>query len=114
MIAVNHLMIKEATAPVTPTEYFYNAKCDAIAVEVSGDFSSASVIVEGRLDANSENWTPLALSHVSDYTGTENGEITKAGIYELGGEAVQYFRARLASVSGGAVTVFCRMLTTGV
>ena len=114
MIAINHLFIKNATAPVTPSEYYYNAKADVIAIEVSGTFTSASLIAEGKVDVNASEWTPLAVINLSDYTLIENGEITTSGIYEAGIEGIQYFRVRLASISGGALTAFCRAVTTGV
>lgn len=114
MIAINHLFIKDATAPVTPAEYYYNAKADVIAIEVSGTFASASLIAEGKVDKNAPDWTPLAVINLSDYTLISDGEITMPGIYEVGAEGIQYFRVRLAAVSGGALTAFCRAVTTGV
>ena len=111
----NIVFFKDATSAGVSEYYYRNYNSEIISVEISGGFTSCNIVFEGLVDLeNGEIWTPLAGINLSDYSITENGVATKAGIYEVAIEGVQKFRVRIAEVSGGNVTVFGRVIKTGV
>lgn len=108
----NFIFYKDAVAPGLPKEAFNNISSEIIAVEISGDFSDGVFVFEGKTNLNSSEYTPLAAVNLTDFSVSST--VSKKGIYEIGIEGVQVFRVRIESISGGAATIFGRVLKTGV
>lgn len=112
---INYVFAKGATSPDDPepkicSKPYVNNSCDAIAVEISGSFTSASVAFEGKADLNAPEYTSLSGVNLTtfDLTTTATGK----GIWEIGVEGIQVFRARVVSVSGGDITVLGRCVAS--
>ena len=83
-----------------------NSTCDLLSVQVDGTFSSATVKVQGKTDANASDWTNIAIFNKSTLDLTEGSDgITAKGIYEANIAGVVFVRVNVTSVSGGNVTV---------
>lgn len=108
----NFIFYKDATSPGLPKEDFNNISSEIIAVEISGDFTEGRFVFEGKTNLNTVNYTPLAAINLTDFSVAS--EVSNKGIYEIGIEGVQVFRVRIESISGGAATIFGRVLKTGV
>lgn len=108
----DYAFAKNITAEYTPNKPYYNVNSDVMSVEISGTFTSGEFVFEGKLDANSEDYTPLAAIDLSNLS-VVRGIATKAGIYELGIEGIREFRVRVQSVSGGYVNIIGRVVNMG-
>lgn len=115
MIAQENIVFFDKASSAKESDFTYrNYNSEIIAIEISGEFSSGSIVFEGKTDLNAASWTPIAGILLSDYSITPNGVATQPGIYEVAIEGVQLFRVRIAEIGGGAVTVFGRVIKTGV
>ena len=80
-------------------EEYCNILSDVCSLDVSGDFSG-EIIIEGKLDKNGDNYTPLVGIDLSSFSLVKS--ISKKGIYEFSVEGVQYVRVNIKSISGTA------------
>lgn len=109
VIQSNCKFAKNINAP-TVSKVFPNAEGDILAVQVSGDFSSGIVHIEGRSDPSGD-WVSLAGVSLGDLAIARGG-ITKPGMYEIGVVGVREIRANIESVSGGKMSVFGQIIST--
>lgn len=87
-----------------------NAQGDVCALTISGDFTEAEVVFEGRSDASTQ-FFPLGGFNTADFS-RETGSYTKAGIYEIDVVGMRQVRVRIISVSGGTITVVAQLIST--
>lgn len=102
----NMMMINAATSATTSSA-FVNNSCDVLGLQVTGTFTSATVYVQGIVNADSNTWVNLAVLDLNSFGLTENG-ITAKGVYEAGIEGVLQVRINVSAVSGGNVSVYCK------
>lgn len=88
---------------VRASDVYDNYRYSLAVLQVSGNFSGASVIVEGRVDREAD-WETLAAMNMSD-TAMVLYEITRVGIYEVSIDGIAQIRLRLAALGGGTITV---------
>ena len=98
------LLIDKATA-ATISSVFVNSSCDILGLQVSGTFTSATIKVQGVVDADSTDWVNLAVLNLGDFA-VETSGITAKGIYEVGIESMNKVRVNVTAVSGGNVSVY--------
>lgn len=99
--AANLTFLSSAVGQRT-SEVFDNDKYSLAVLQVTGVFTGAWIVVEGRADRNGP-WETLGGINVSDTT--EADVITNVGIYEYGIDGIAQIRVRLAALGGGSVTV---------
>ena len=100
---------KKITEPFESKDYS-NSIGDVMTIEVGGTFSDASIVIEGKADFTSEEYTPFTSLDLMVYDVHE--KITAPGIYEIAIEGIQFIRARVESVSGGYVTILGRAVNS--
>lgn len=96
-------MIEGAIAPAI-SNVFVNNKCSVCTLQITGTFTSATVVVEGIVDVSSGAWTTLATFNLSDLSMRSDGMEEKS-IYQVGIEGILRIRANVTAVSGGNITV---------
>ena len=109
-IQANYTAISGATAATVSPE-FANNSCDVCSVQVTGTFTSATLHVQGIVNAESAVWVNLAVLSLTDYTLSTTG-IGAAGIFECGVEGISRVRFNLSAVSGGNITVQAQFANT--
>lgn len=85
----------------TESAVFENTRFTVASVQISGAFTSASVLLEGRTSPSGP-WVPLAVSPADD-PDDRRAEMVSAGIYEASVEGVNELRIRAVSVEGGLI-----------
>lgn len=105
-------LISEATAAAT-SEDIINHKSDVCVFAITGTFTSAEIVIEGKQDLASSTYFPLGGVNTKDFS-LAAGTYTSAGLYEIDITGINAIRARVVSVSGGNVTVTARLIGTGV
>ena len=90
-----------AASGAAESEIFENTRFVIASVQISGAFTAASVVLEGRTSPSGP-WVALAVNPVDD-PDARSAEMTSAGIYEVSVEGVNQLRIRVVSVTGGTV-----------
>lgn len=97
-------MINSASSATTSSTY-NNEVYYLATLQVIGSFTSAKIVLEGRCNS-SGSWVALAFVDLEDEALIDGATgITAKGIYSVGIAGINEFRVRVASVSGGNVTV---------
>lgn len=97
-----------------PDRPYANSRSDSITVEISGTFSGANVVFEGKADSEGTTWFPLPAIYWSGGEPEIVTAATAAGDYAiLGVEGMKVFRARLTALSSGAITIKGNCVSTG-
>lgn len=97
-------MISGASSATTSSTYS-NEVYYLATLQVIGTFTSAKIYLEGRCNS-SGSWVSLAFIDLEDETLIDGATgITAKGIYSVGIAGINEFRVRVASISGGNVTV---------
>lgn len=108
---IAELKITETTSAVT-SGVFTNNNCDLCTVQVYGTATSMKVQIQGKTDADGD-WTNVASFNVSDLSLKDgNDGMTAAGIYSVGIAGITQVRVKVASVSGGNVSVTAKFADT--
>jgi len=92
-----------AASGAAESEIFENTRFTIASVQVSGAFTAASVVLEGRTSPSGP-WVALAVNPVDD-PEARSAEMVSAGIYDASIEGVNQLRVRVVSVTGGSVDV---------
>ena len=105
----NFYALKDTTAPMesAPTT---NIQAETLTVQVEGTGNGISLQLLGCSDLKSDEYHVMT-GFTSDFNITS--EMTENGIYTFPVDGMGRFKFNLTAISGGSVTVFCRM-TTGV
>lgn len=106
----NFLFLDKVIGSVTSNAYL-NSNAESATLQISGDFTSGSFVVEGKTDSESTAWETLAGINLSDFS-VSGSSITEKGIYQFGVDGIRQIRVRSVSVSGGTATVVGRMART--
>ena len=109
IIQSNINFVKDIDTP-TVSKPSFNHNSDTLSIQVSGDFTSGLIHIEGRMN-KAGNWVSLAGINLNDFNAVRNG-ITKAGLYEFSVVSVRELRARVEAISGGKVSVFGSIIST--
>lgn len=112
VIRNNVKLISEATSATTSKDII-NQKSDVCVLGITGTFTSAEVVVEGKQDTASSTYFPLGGVNTKDFS-LAAGTYTSAGIYEIDIIGVKALRARVVSVTGGNISVSAQLVGTGV
>lgn len=96
-------MIEGATAPAI-SNVFVNNACAVCTLQITGTFTTATVLVEGIINVASNQWVTLAAFNLSDLSLEKDGA-DKAGIYQVGIEGILRVRMNVTEVSGGDITI---------
>lgn len=103
MIIQNKATFFEEAVTSQTSKIYKNSHADVLDLQVDGDFTAATVVVEGRLTP-ANDWVRLAGINLSDFSVAANG-LTKAGIYEFSVLGTREIRARVDNING-KVSVF--------
>lgn len=96
-------VFREAVATGTSDEY-ENKKAETLTIQISGTFTTATVVVEGFIDTE---YCGLAVINLKDYSLVENGEMTAKGQYATDISGMEKYRFKITALSGGNVNVVC-------
>ena len=110
MDILNNFYAFEGASEAAESEPTTNVKAETLTVQVEGTATSMSLEVLGCSDLKSDEYHVLT-GFTSDFNLTS--EMTANGIYTFPVDGLGRFKLNLTSVSGGEVTVFCRMTTGG-
>lgn len=110
MNILNNFYAFEGASGAAESEPTTNVKAETLTVQVEGSATSMSLQVLGCSDLKSNEYHVLT-GFTSDFNLTS--EMTTNGLYTFPVEGMGRFKFNLTSVSGGEVTVFCRMTTGG-
>ena len=110
MQILNNFYAFEGASEAAESEPTTNVKAETLTVQIEGSATSMSLKVLGCSDLRSDEYQVLP-GVTSDFSLTS--EMTANGLYTVPVEGMGRFKFDLASVSGGEVTVFCRMTTGG-
>ena len=110
MHILNNFYALQGESNATESETTTNVKAETLTVQVEGTATSMSLEVLGCSDLKSDEYHVLT-GFTSDFNLTS--EMTANGIYTFPVDGLGRFKFNLTSVSGGEVTVFCRMTTGG-
>lgn len=105
-IPANITMIDGATEEAI-SNVFVNNNCGAVALQITGSYTSATVLVEGIVNLNSNSWVSLGAIELSEFAPDSNG-LTEKSIYQVGIEGIPRVRIHVTNVSGGDITVVCQ------
>lgn len=97
-------MISGATSPAVSNVYVNN-KSEYLTLQVTGTFSSATVLVEGLVDVDTAAWTTLAVFNLTDLSLLDGSGVGDKGIYRVKISGILRVRINLTAVSGGNITV---------
>lgn len=100
---LNLTFLQSASGKFT-SDVFDNYHYSLAVLQVTGSFTGAVIVVEGRVQVSDGPWVALGAWDTRDFT-TEINEITSSGIYEVPIDGVTQLRLRIASLAGGSVTV---------
>lgn len=109
VIQDNIKFAREETAPGL-SNTFFNGTSDVLSLEITGTFTSAVVMIEGRISTFGD-WVPLAAVSLSDYSAYKNG-ITAPGIYEISIISIRELRLNIASIEGGDINVIGQLISS--
>lgn len=112
VIRNNAKLISEVTSATTSKDLI-NQKSDVCVLTITGSFTAAEVVIEGKQDLASSTYFPLGGVNTKDFS-LAAGTYTSAGIYEIDIIGVTALRARVVSVTGGNVSVTAQFVSTGV
>lgn len=104
------LLIDKATSATISAEYI-NSSCDSLGLQVYGTFTSATIKVQGVVDADSTEWVDIGLVNLSDLSAETVG-ITEKGIYQIPIDALCKVRINVTAVSGGNISVYGQFADT--
>lgn len=105
----NFVFADKATSAYISNDYV-NSIADVLDIQVSGTFTSADIIIEGKSDLNAD-YVALKVIDLAQLKAVSN--ITSTGIFELGITGLQVIRIKINSVAGGNVTVVGRIVKEG-
>lgn len=103
MVIQNKAQFFEDVNTSKTSKIFVNPLADVLDLQVQGEFSAVELVIEGRLNKDSE-WVSLAGINLSDFSIAANG-LTKKGIYEFSVIGVREVRARVSNLNG-TISVF--------
>lgn len=109
VIQSNCNFAKNINAPAI-SKVFPNSEGDVLALQISGDFTSTEIHIEGRNNAYGD-WVSLAGIGLNDLSVVRNG-FTKPGIYEIEIVGIRELRANIKSISGGKLSVLGQIIST--
>lgn len=77
------------------------------AVSVTGDAVGLQLYISGRVDYNTDEYTPLACINASNFNVTEF--ISGNGVYYIPTDGVNRLRAEIKAINGGSATVVAKI-----
>lgn len=111
MIVYNNFTpLNNITAP-TEGPVTINTQGETVTVQVSGDGAGMDIAVLAQSDYQSKDWFTLMGFNLSTFESVDT--ITANGMYQFPIDGVGRFKIKVNAISGGAVTVFCK-ITKGV
>lgn len=105
-VSANITMIEAATAE-TISNVFVNNNCAAVTLQITGSYTSATVLVEGLVNLNSNAWVSLGAIELGDFELNSDG-LSEKSLYQIGIEGIPRVRIHVTAVSGGDITVVCQ------
>ena len=87
-----------------------NAMSDLIDLQLSGEFTSCLVNLEGKVDLDAD-YQVLKVINLSKFEAVDDME--EAGIYEAAISGMQSLRVVINSVDGGAIKIVGRIMKEG-
>lgn len=105
-VSANITMIEAATAE-TISNVFVNNNCAAVTLQITGSYTSATVLVEGLVNLSSNAWVSLGAIELGDFELNSDG-LSEKSLYQVGIEGIPRVRIHVAAVSGGDITVVCQ------
>lgn len=107
--SVDFVFARDASQPYT-SETIQNSKYDTLTIQVSGDFTSAKIALQGKTD-NSASFSTISVVNLE--TCIPTSRINTKGLYQAFGiEGVSEIRMIVQSVEGGSVTVYGRLINS--
>ena len=97
-------MISGAASP-TISNTFVNNKSENLTLQITGTYSSATVLVQGLVDVNSTAWTTLATFNLTDLSLTTGSGIGDNGLYQVAIGGILRVRLNVTAISGGEITI---------
>lgn len=111
MVIINSFHAFSNTSEVGESSYTGNSRADTLCVEVTGSATAIQLTVLGLVDYKQEEYTTLSGISLNDYSVVQT--ITEKGIYQFPIEGLAHFKLKLAAVSGGKISVYCRTTCGG-
>lgn len=105
-VSANITMIEAATAE-TISNVFVNNNCAAVTLQITGSYTSATVLVEGLVNLSSNAWVSLGAIELGDFELNTDG-LSEKSLYQIGIEGIPRVRIHVTAVSGGDITVVCQ------
>ena len=103
-------MIAGATAPAI-SNVFVNNGAETCAFQISGSYTTATVMVEGLVNIESNAWDSIAIFDLSNFELEDEGADGN-GIYQIPVEGILRVRVNVTAVSGGDITVTANFVGT--
>lgn len=96
------------SSEIVTSDILYNPnRGEELTLEVYGNATGFTLIVEGKIDANNKNtWTQLGWANTVPETGTN---ITSNGIYTIPVQKISSIRVRLSAITTGSLTAYGRV-----
>ena len=86
-----------------------NTNGSILQLQISGDGTSFSVKVKGRVDVENDDYVTLSLIKESDLSKTST--ITSNNIYMCDVSGIQNIKLEITAISSGAINAFGRLLS---
>lgn len=109
MRVIKEIKLFDMATAAGPSEEVMNALADIISIDVGGNYSSASLNVQGKSTEDGD-WRDISMIAVGSYTVKMN--IEDPGTYEGPIEGYAFVRINLTDVSGGPITVHARFINS--
>ena len=104
MRAKQRIKLIDGATAATTSAVIRNEGSDVMAFQVGGTFTDVELTVQGRTYPDAD-FVGIAVIDLSSFAVTASGEITAAGIYEIGTETLYEIQVVVTSVTGGTVDV---------
>lgn len=106
-------MIDGATEPII-SNTFVNNISDVLTLQITGTFSSATVLVEGLVNVQTNAWTTLAAFNLTDLSLKTGDGMEEEGVYQVSVAGILKVRIRVSAITGGDITVAANFIGSTV
>lgn len=101
------LFLKDIDQPATSNDFAIITGTSLI-FEVSGTFTGVELIVEGKIDLDSEQWVTLPIVNMN--TLTTVSQITDVGLYRIDVSGLSTVHAKLNAITTGEIKMFGKLV----
>ena len=100
---------KNISSPVI-SKVFSNAEGDILTIQISGNFSSGIIYIEGRNDPSGD-WVSLAGISLKDFSLWTDG-FEETGLYEIDIIGVRELRANIKQIINGNISIYGQIISS--